>query len=70
MIVNNSPGIIIVPNKAANNAFLPLNSSLANAKAEITVTTNDKIVETKPTNNVFKNKTPKVYPSYPLYRSV
>ena len=55
-----SPGIIIVPSNAANNAFFPLNSSLAKAKAEITVTIKDKIVDTTPTNNVFTNKTPKL----------
>ena len=30
------------------------------AKAEITVTIKDKIVDTTPTNNVFTNKTPKL----------
>ena len=57
--MNNSPGIIIVPSKAANNAFLPLNSKRANANADKTVITNDKIVETKPTNNVLTNNVPK-----------
>ena len=59
MIVNNSPGIIIVASKAANNTFLPLNSSLANANAVKTVITNDKSVDTIPTYIVFKNNVPK-----------
>ena len=60
MIVNNSPGIIIVANKAANKAFLPLNSNLAKAKAAKTVITNDRIVYTKPTYTVLRNNVPKL----------
>ena len=49
MIVNNSPGIIIVASMNANIESLPTNSSLANANADNTVITNDNKVETKPT---------------------
>ena len=36
--MNNSPGIIIVASNNANNVFFPLNSNLANANADNTVT--------------------------------
>ena len=60
VIVNNSPGIIIVASNAANRTFFPLNSSLAKAKAERTVIINDNTVETIPTYTVLTNKVPKL----------
>lgn len=48
-MVNSSPGIIIVASSAPNSAFLPLNSSRANANAVRMVIIRDSIVETMPT---------------------
>ena len=58
VIVNNSPGIIIVAKSNENKKFLPLNSILANAYAVIIVTIIPSKVDTIPTMMVFNSILP------------
>ena len=59
VMVNSSPGIIIVASSKVKRRSLPLNSSRAKAKAERTVITRERMVELTPTIMVFTNKLPR-----------
>ncbi len=50
----------MVARRPAKRMFFPLNSSLANAKAERIVMTSDNTVEISPTIIVFRNSLPRL----------